>query len=56
MKSQALHTVWCNISGGAAGEIDHFWEWKGLIVAPVCMCSHAHECASELLRPREISG
>ena len=33
MKSQALLTVWCNISGGAGGE---FWHWslsgvKGLI-------------------------
>ena len=33
MKSQALHTVWCHISGGAGGEI---WHWslsgvKGLI-------------------------
>ena len=25
MKSQGLHTVWCNISGEAAGEI---WEWS----------------------------
>ena len=25
MKSQVLHTVWCNISGGAAGE---FWHWS----------------------------
>ena len=34
MKSQVLHTVWCNITGEAAGEI---WTWsllgvKGLIV------------------------
>ena len=27
MKSQVLHTVWCIISGKAAGEIDHPWEW-----------------------------
>ena len=25
MKSQVLHTVWCNISGGAGGEI---WHWS----------------------------
>ena len=33
MKSQVLHTVWCYISGETAGkfEIDHSWEWKGLI-------------------------
>ena len=36
MKSQVLHTVWCNISGEAAGEI---WNWsllgvKGLRAAP----------------------
>ena len=35
MQSQVLHTVWCNISGEAAGEI---WHWsllgvKGLINA-----------------------
>ena len=35
MKSQVLHTVWCNISGEAAGEV---WTWsllgvKGLILA-----------------------
>ena len=34
MKSQILHTVWCNISGDAAGEI---WSWsllgvKGLVM------------------------
>ena len=32
MKSQVLHTVWCNISGEAAGggesEIDRSWEWR----------------------------
>ena len=31
MKSEVLHTVWCNISGEAAGgkfEIYHSWEWK----------------------------
>ena len=27
MKSQVLHTVWCNISGEAAGEI---WNWSPL--------------------------
>ena len=27
MKSQVLHTVWCNISGEAAGEI---WKWLTL--------------------------
>ena len=27
MKSQVLHTVWCNISGEAAGEI---WSWSFL--------------------------
>ena len=25
MKSKVLHTVWCNISGEAAGEI---WQWS----------------------------
>ena len=25
MKNQVLHTVWCNISGEAAGEI---WHWS----------------------------
>ena len=31
MKSQILHTVWCDITGESAGifEIDHSWEWKG---------------------------
>ena len=31
MKSQVLHTIWCNISGEAAGEIWNWslWEWKG---------------------------
>ena len=28
MKSQALHTMWCNISGEAAGEI---WCWSPLV-------------------------
>ena len=30
MKSQVLHTMWCNISGEAAGEIeiDHSWEFE----------------------------
>ena len=27
MKSQVLHTVWCNISGEAAGEL---WNWSPL--------------------------
>ena len=39
MKSQVLHTVWCNIAGEAAGEI---WDWsllgvgglKGLLTSP----------------------
>ena len=31
MKSQVLHTVWCNISGEAAGEI---WNWSLLGVTP----------------------
>ena len=30
MKSQVLHTVWCNISGEAAGEISHWLAVKGL--------------------------
>ena len=41
MESHVLHTVWCNIAGGAAGE---FWHWslsgvKGLtfwVVLVVC--------------------
>ena len=32
MKSQVLHTVWCNISGEAAGEI---WNWSLLGVKKV---------------------
>ena len=30
MKSQILHTVWCNISGETAGEFEiyHSWKWK----------------------------
>ena len=50
MKSQVLLTVWCNISGGAGGEI---WHWsvsgvKGLIdnipvgqIAEVCCISES---------------
>ena len=39
MKSQALLTVWCNISGGAGGEI---WHWslsgvKGLRSIIICL-------------------
>ena len=36
MKSQVLPTVWCNISGEAAGaksEIDRSWEWNSLLLA-----------------------
>ena len=29
MKSQVLHTVWCNITGEAAGEILH-WSLLGV--------------------------
>ena len=37
MKSQVLHTVWCNISGEAAGEIWYDWSLsgvKGLMTSP----------------------
>ena len=32
MKSKVLHTVWCNISGEAAGEI---WNWSGMKVLKI---------------------
>ena len=32
MKSQFLHTVWCNISGEAEGEI---WHWSSCITRPL---------------------
>ena len=35
MKSQVLHTVWCNISGEAAGEIWH-WSLSGVKGLSVC--------------------
>ena len=35
MKSQVLHTVWCNISGEAAGE---FWHWSLLGVKGLTSC------------------
>ena len=37
MKSQVLHTVWCNISGGAGGEI---WNWSVLGVKGLKPGSH----------------
>ena len=39
MKSQVLHTVWCNISGEAAGEICN-WSLLGVkaIFCVVCLC------------------
>ena len=35
MKSQVLHTMWCNSAGETAGEIWNwsFWEWKGPYVS-----------------------
>ena len=35
MKSQVLHTVWCDISGEAAGEI---WHWSLLGVKGLSLC------------------
>ena len=37
MKSQVLHTVWCNISGEAAGEI---WNWSLLGVKGLTAIQH----------------
>ena len=33
MKSQVLHTVWCNVSGEAAGEI---WSWSLKVLRLLC--------------------
>ena len=38
MKSQVLHTVWCYISGEAAGEI---WHWSLLGVKGFVIISNA---------------
>ena len=43
MKSQVLHTVWCYISGEAAGEI---WYWSLVVPVPAChldIQTHAHK-------------
>ena len=34
MKSQVLHTVWCHISGEAAGEI---WNWSLSVMQHSCV-------------------
>ena len=46
MKSQILHTVWCNSSGEAAGEI---WNWsllgvKGLTIGKHICLIDLHTC------------
>ena len=43
MKSQVLHTVWCNISGEAAGEI---WHWSLLGVKGLILMSRKPESES----------
>ena len=42
MKSQVLHTVWCNISGEAAGEI---WYWSLLVMKGL-----KRKCVSDAVR------
>ena len=42
MKSQVLHTVWCNISAEAAGEI---WNWSLLGVKRLNLSSRSWKCA-----------
>ena len=55
MKSQVLHTVWCNISGEAAGEI---WNWslfgmKGLnALCLIKFCFPAHSLSRLRWRSR----
>ena len=51
MKSHVLHTVWCNISGEAAGEI---WYWsllgvKGLSHCPSLLSARLHRCVEPAL-------
>ena len=65
MKSQVLHTVWCNISGGAGGEI---WLWslsgvKGLnftgyckIAAGICLTSFPDGRCNWICFPVSSSG
>ena len=49
MKSQVLHTVWCNISGEAAGGI---WNWSLLGVKGLAGITEAKRL--RILRPRRL--
>ena len=56
MKSQVLHTVWCYISGEAAGEI---WHWSLLGVKEFSVINTANErgmnaVATKYFYPRDI--